>query len=242
MSSGLERVRGEVLECQKLGPREKDALFSLMERHYDRVERGAFESDLSEKHWVVLLRAEGGDVKGFSTLAEMRHSVGQESIRALFSGDTVVDRAFRVSPELSRTWGAFAFRWAEEVPTERSFWFLISSGFRTFRFLPVFFSRYVPSPAGNEVEDWSRILFSLARERFGQSFDPETGIVRLKNPTPLKAGEGEPTGRERSDPDVEFFLRRNPGWAAGDELACLTEISRTNLTRAGARMLREPGR
>jgi hypothetical protein len=36
---------------------------------------------------------------------------------------------------------------------------------------------------------------------------------------------------------VAFFDSRNPGHARGDELACITGVSRSNVTRAGARML-----
>jgi hypothetical protein len=45
-----------------------------------------------------------------------------------------------------------------------------------------------------------------------------------------------PTGRELNA-HIAFFLTRNPGHAAGDELACLTEITEDNLTAAGRRML-----
>jgi len=39
------------------------------------------------------------------------------------------------------------------------------------------------------------------------------------------------------DPHVAFFVRRNPGHARGDELACLCELNESNLTRAGRRMV-----
>jgi hypothetical protein len=39
------------------------------------------------------------------------------------------------------------------------------------------------------------------------------------------------------DPLVAFFTAMNPHHAEGDELACFTRICRTNLTRAGERMV-----
>jgi hypothetical protein len=48
-----------------------------------------------------------------------------------------------------------------------------------------------------------------------------------------------PTERT-ADAHVRFFLARNPGFAAGDELARLTRIHDANLTPAGQRMLRSP--
>jgi hypothetical protein len=61
--------------------------------------------------------------------------------------------------------------------------------------------------------------------------------VRFENPQRLRAGlDNVPAGRE-NDPHIEFFLACNPGHAQGDELACLTELSRKNLTAAGRRMM-----
>ena len=48
------------------------------------------------------------------------------------------------------------------------------------------------------------------------------------------------TAERLRDPQVAFFARMNPGHARGDELACLTELSRANLTRAGQRMVAAP--
>ncbi len=45
------------------------------------------------------------------------------------------------------------------------------------------------------------------------------------------------TEQRLGDPHVEFFVRANPGHADGDELVCLTELTPTNLTPAGRRMV-----
>jgi hypothetical protein len=81
----------------------------------------------------------------------------------------------------------------------------------------------------------------LAEERLGGLYSKEQGVVRFPQPQRLR---GElalvPEGR-LADPHVAFFLAKNPGWAEGDELACLTEIAETNLTAAGRRMWRGGG-
>jgi len=62
-------------------------------------------------------------------------------------------------------------------------------------------------------------------------------VVRFKEPTPLKRGVAEITDERLRDPRVAFFARMNPGHVYGDELACITRLSRANLTRAGVRMV-----
>jgi hypothetical protein len=76
----------------------------------------------------------------------------------------------------------------------------------------------------------------LAREKYGEAYQEDEGVVRFAEPQRLREGlDDVPAGR-LADPQIAFFLDRNPGWKEGDELVCLTEIAEENLTRAGRRM------
>lgn len=117
------------------------------------------------------------------------------------------------------------------------YWLLLTSGFRTYRFLPVFWREFFPRHDAPTPPGQQRMLDALAAFQCGQFYDPTTGIVRFARPQRLRAGLAElPEGREK-DADIAFFLARNPGHACGDELACITEITAENLTRAGWRMV-----
>lgn len=123
----------------------------------------------------------------------------------------------------------------------RLVWLLITSGFRTYRFLPVFWRDFHPRHDAAIPSDVAALRDALARERFGHRYDPERGVVRLGSPQSLREHlAGVPEAR-RSDPHVDFFLAANPGHGRGDELVCITELSDENLTRAGWRMVRAGG-
>jgi hypothetical protein len=77
----------------------------------------------------------------------------------------------------------------------------------------------------------------LASRKFPDEYDAERGVVRLRQATPLKAGVADVTDQRLKDPHVAFFQRVNPGHIHGDELVCLTEVDRGNLTAAGRRMM-----
>lgn len=228
-------AHGEIRDVETLTVPERDTMFRLFDAHYLGASRDQFEADLAEKEWALVLRSDrGAAIGGFSTLVR----ASADGIEALFSGDTIVDTSLRSSPELARLWARAVFPLAASLG-ERVYWFLISSGYKTYRFLPLFFRTYVPSAVAPPADpDLRRTLDLLAARRFGHGYDPATGIVRLVHPTPLRPGIGGLTAARLSDPHVRFFLERNPGHARGDELACLAEISRRNLTRAGERMLR----
>jgi hypothetical protein len=113
------------------------------------------------------------------------------------------------------------------------YWLLITSGFRTYRFLPVFWKEFWPrhdSPA------LPAILIAMASERFGRRYDPAAGIVRLAAPQVLRNGLAEIPPSRLGNPHVQFFARVNPGHARGDELACLCPLTRANQTPAGCKL------
>jgi hypothetical protein len=108
---------------------------------------------------------------------------------------------------------------------------LISKGFRTYRFLPTFFHRFYPCPA-QPTPDWVRELMDvLGRRRFVDAYDAESGLIRAgAGAQALRAELAADRCRQtRVDPHIDYFFRRNPDHARGDELLCLAEFCDANL-------------
>jgi len=183
-------------------------------------------------------------VQGFSTLMRISATLDEEPIVAFFSGDTIIDRSYWGETILSRIWAQVVFGEVDALerasPGTRAFWFLICSGYKTWRFLPLFFRRFYPTADEPTPPTHQRILDTLGARKFGDQYVAGSGIVRFHTATPLRRGVADLTDERLRDPHVAFFARANPGHADGDELACLAELSRTNLTRAGLRMTARP--
>lgn len=221
--------RSEVVRRETLTRRERDEMFALYSTYFVTRDRMVFERDLAEKAWVVLLRDLDGTIDGFSTLLSMR--VAEATV--FFSGDTIVARHRWGSFDLPRLWGRHVF----SIAGANAWWFLISSGFRTYRYLPLFFRRFHPVFDADTPPDVKALLDAIAIRKFGDAYDPASGVIRLLSPAPLVDGLSDPTARASRDPHVRFFVNANPGHAAGDELACLVRVAQDNLTLAGLRML-----
>lgn len=224
-----------------LDVRQHDEMFDLLSRHFAGVTRAQFERDLAEKNWVIELR-HGGRLVGFSTLLATSSLCEGQSLTALYSGDTIVAPEARGTPELSRTWIAAVNRLRNDFPGRPCYWLLLTSGFRTYRFLPVFWREFYPRCDAPTPACRQRLLQHLARERYQGHFDATAGLVRFPQPQRLRDPLARVPAGRRADPHVAFFLARNPGHATGDELACLAEISESNLTLAGHRMVVSSGR
>jgi hypothetical protein len=233
------RLDGRVVARQELDDRTRDAMFRLLTGHFAGVERATFEADLAEKRCAILLEDADGGLRGFSTMLLYSTEVPDRTISVVYSGDTIVDRPWWGSPALPRTWIRAVRQLAPQAAGHDLYWLLLTSGYRTYRFLPVFFRSFYPRYDESDREALGPLLDVVARERFGGRYDPADGIVRFARPQMLAPALLElPAGRTL-DPHIAYFLMRNPGHVRGDELACLTKIGDDNLTAAGRRMARE---
>jgi hypothetical protein len=236
------RLAGSVVSRAMLTSAERHRMYDLLAAYFMRTSRDQFESDLAEKEAVVLLRdLKDGQIQGFSTLMRLAAAIDGREIVAFFSGDTIVAQEFWGETILSWLWSQTVFAEADRIreqnPDTSVFWFLICSGYKTWRFLPVFFREYYPHPEKPIPLHVKRVLDALGARKFGGEYCAAQGIVRFRSATPLREGVAEITEERLRDPLIAFFHRANPGHICGDELACLTEISRSNLTRAGERMV-----
>jgi hypothetical protein len=224
-----------LLPRAELSSEHRAAMHRLLARHFEGVTADQFHRDLSEKNWVILIERDRRIV-GFTTLLAYETSFDGEPLSVIYSGDTIVSPQAWNTCALPRGWIESVVGLRRRYPRGRYVWLLITSGFRTYRLLPVFWREFHPRYDAAIPADAHAMLEHLAAERFGHAFDPSTGIVRLPHPQRLHGGLAEVPESRTDDPHVAFFLARNPGYARGDELACITELTPANLTAAGRRM------
>jgi hypothetical protein len=213
-----------------LAAAERAAMYELYARHYDAADRLRFETDLDDKCYAVLLHDEAGALQGFSTLAEYEREFDGHNIGVLFSGDTVIDAEHWGQQALAFAWLRLAGMRKMQAPQRPLYWFLISKGHRTYRFLTAFAhafwpARDRPTPAGAQA-----LMDKLAQERFGAAYNCATGLIRFaESHGHLRSRYASVSDAHRRRPDVDYFLSRNPGYVSGDELVCLCELTADNL-------------
>jgi hypothetical protein len=235
----LVRLVGTVTTPQELGRDTRDRMFHLMASHFDNVTPDTFERDLDEKRWVVILRDhQSGEVQGFSTMKLMEAIVDGQPIKAVFSGDTIVGRDYWGETELATVWGAFVLSLVEAHRDVRFYWFLISKGFRTYKFLPVYFKSFYPRHDTPTPAFEASLLETLSEQKFPGRFDPATGVIRFDGPKDrLRPELAEVVSGRLNDPHVAYFLAQNPGYAEGDELACVASLAPDNLRPIAQRVV-----
>ena len=238
---GARQLAATVERVTTLDARAVAAMFELYDSYYDASSRALFEADLGNKHFVVMLREPSGALAGFSTLAVLEAEVEDRRLRAIYSGDTIIDHAHWGTQALAFTWIRFAGAikaWAPQLPL---YWFLIVKGHRTYRYLSAFSIDFHPHWQAPTPAPARAIMDALAARRFGDAYDPARGVVSFtQSRGHLRSEWALVEAAEAARPDVAFFLGSNPGYRHGDELVCLTELCSGNL-RPLARRVFEQG-
>ncbi|EKD81455.1 MAG: hypothetical protein ACD_39C01800G0002 [uncultured bacterium] len=240
MTSGSEndkKLNGRVIPVKQLSADAKRSMFELMHQFYF-VEQASFLADLANKSSVVLLEDSQGALRGFTSVALFDLHIDNQPVKILFSGDTIVHPDFWGSLELPRVWGRFMLEALQECGDIPLYWFLISSGYKTYRFLPAYFKEFFPRFDSETPVKIQKIMDAAASKLFNSAYDAARGIIRLEHPTPLRSGVSDPTAERLANQHIAFFLARNPGYDAGDELACMTHLCLENFKPFVHRLLK----
>ncbi|MCG6138578.1 MAG: hypothetical protein MET45_28840 [Nostoc sp. LLA-1] len=230
-------MKSRLLPVKELSIGETYAMFKLLNHHFPNVTYNIFEQDLNNKNWILYLYEEDTHIiKGFSTILIYNTDFEGEKISVIYSGDTIVDPSAWSSSTLPRSWIAAVNQLSSIYSQGKVYWLLISGGYRTYRFLPIFWQTFYPHYDVKTPDNISDLMDFLAKERFGDSYDSKNSVVRFPHPQVLSEQLNQIPLERLTDPHIHFFQQRNPGHINGDELVCLTEVCEANLTAAGRRM------
>ena len=232
-------MNGHIVRTGDLAADTRAAMYRLFCSQFSNVSKEDFERDLEDKNWVLLLTDAGGQLTGFSSMDVFDQAFGDRELTLVYSGDTVVDSSTWSDSALSYFWMG-AIDWLRRHYGKDSiYWFLLVSGYRTYRFLPVYSELFYPRFDKPTPEDIQALMHQMAEARFNGHYDRESGIVRLDTPSILKNKYcGIPEHRMK-DPHIAFFAECNPGHSQGDELVCFSALSEDKLTPLGKRMFRK---
>jgi hypothetical protein len=223
-------LKSAVLRVKELTAGQIDAMYAIMEMYYNNTSHNAFVGDLMKKQDVVILLDEQNNIRGFTTLTLFPYD---EHTQLLYSGDTIVEKEYWGRHDLSQAWITNALVYADNFDGV-TYWFLLSKGYKTYKYLSTFFNEYYPCVNAETPSYIQQIIDTFAKRQYGDKY--RNGVWVAGNDY-LK-GEFDSTQEVAArDKNTAFFLEKNPNYLNGDELVCLCEVSVDNLNKLGRRLL-----
>jgi hypothetical protein len=212
-----------------IGSQRVSEMFQLFSHYYNCVSEARFRSDICKKDFIGLFLDDAAQVRGFTTFAINPFNTGHSEYNIIYSGDTIMDRSCWGGLDMIKGWSKTVSKICSEAPGKKHYWFLISKGHKTYMYLPLFFKEYIPSPTEEQNCSLKSILDRTASRMFQDDYNPEKGLIRFKTSQgELKPFLAQDTFNKKDKRHVQFFLKKNPKFYKGDELACLAEISPEN--------------
>lgn len=219
-------IHGKISPVSNLTEKQIQKMFEVMQKYYENMEWNNFYNDLICKLDVILLRDNTGSIKGFTTLAMFEYN---KNIRLLFSGDTIVEQEYWGANDLQQVWVKNAIKHAENFDG-KTYWLLLSKGYKSYKYLYTFFNEFYPRADVETPEFALQIIDNFCKQHWPEKY--QDGVIKMGKDH-LKTEFAEMEEFMLKDKDIAFFLEKNPNFAKGDELVCLTEMSIDNLNRLG---------
>lgn len=237
-SAARKRLSASTVAVTSLDPAVIRDAFALFDEAYAGADRSRFEHDLGDKQMVILLRdRDTGALKGFSTV-RIERIHGPRPATVVFSGDTVIHRDYWGQKQLQTAFARILLSRKLRAPHRPVYWFLLSKGYRTYMLLANAFPRAVPRCDTPDDPALRATLDALATRRFGPAYDAAEGIVRFGGLRErVREGLAPITQRHLASEHVRFFVARNPGYAQGDELACIADVRLLDIGRIAVRLV-----
>lgn len=233
----MNTLTGTVITSAQLTEERIDRMVHLMAKTYAGTSPQKVRRDLSNKQYILLLHNHENVLQGFSTIQLFDSEFRGRPVKILFSGDTVISEESRGHVALMHDWWQFTCQIQRQFSDRDLYWMLISKGWRTYKFLPLFYKEFYPSRLHPTPPDFQEFMARLAEKKFpGEYHD---GRIIPAEPDFLKNAETDVPPRKAQDPDILFFLSRNPDFGKGHELVCLTRLALDNLTPIGRRILHD---
>lgn len=230
------KLHGEIIKIDSLTIETINAMYALMDEFYDRITPSAFQKDLSEKDYSIMLYGQNNALKGFSTQKIMQITVGKQEMYGVFSGDTIIHKDYWGSLALFKVFIQHFLAYGEKYP--EFYWFLISKGYKTYKILPVIFKEFYPR-VNVETPSWEKsIMHAFGKTKYSHEYDETSGVIKYKTVKDrLKDGVAEITEKQLKDKDIQYFLSVNPEYDQGNDLVCLTKLCVDNLRPTARRLL-----
>ncbi len=236
----MVEIKHQTLAVGDLTPYDRAAMFQLMEEYYLGVSQETFEYDLAEKEHVMVLRdrTEGDRLVGFSTLMRLDLVVCGNPVKAIFSGDTVVEEQKRNNIGFAYEVTRYFAQTLSDFPGCAAYYVLICKGWRTYRILPFLFRDFTPR-FDKPAEQLHRcVMNAFGAKKYPREYNPETGLIVFDGETQrIKPNSAEAISQTRRDKHTSFFAEKNPHHLRGDELVCVAPVTYSNFSTAFNKLL-----
>jgi len=202
-------------------------MHQLFVQYYNNADLQTFTKDMGNKTGVFILEDKiQKRIVGFSTWTEIDVERQQGKAIGVFSGDTVIEKAYWGNKDLQKSFAKKMFATKLKNPHRPVFWLLISKGYKTYLLMTNNFHNFYPCHQTHNkklesiVDEYCSKLYPTAYCKKSRLLDFGDEYQNLKEGVAGITAEMKEQNR-----DIRHFEKLNPTWDKGTELPCAGEVT-----------------
>src|SRR5581483_6857770 len=219
-----EPLRMEIIPSHALTQAQLDDIWVLTDAYIDTV-RSTFEAKLRELPELALFRTTSGALVGMTSFEAYRVHHARRRRTVIFTSSVVIDERYRGQVILARLGARIFMREKRRHPFTPVDWLFDTFSYKSYLLLPRNFTEYWPRRDCATPPEVAAYIDALARDRYGEAWQPTRGIVARSGTKRLKPHTAPIDSRMLADPDIRFYDSLNPGHRDGDMLVCLCPLT-----------------
>ena len=184
---------------------------------------------LKERQRIALFRHKA-EIVGIAAIDILQEEFEGENVCSIYTGNTWIRQDWRNKNLIQLLAFVSMIEAKVRYPLHRLYWFFGSNNYMSYRLLYSNFNQFWPRPDADTPEWELHYMRHLGRLFFDATLDNETLIWSQKNSRSFKDGDTVLTERQKKDPYIQFYLRRNPGYVQGDRLMCMAPLDRNTIS------------
>ena len=202
-------------------------MHELFIQYYNNADLETFVKDMGKKTGVFILEDKiEKRIIGFSTWTEVNVSRNGSNALGIFSGDTVIEKAYWGNKDLQKSFAKKLFTTKLKYPNRSVFWLLISKGYKTYLLLTNNFQNFYPSYQVHNQE-LEAIVDEYCTQLYPAAYCQKSRLLDFGDEYQnLKEGVAGITAEmTHNDLNIRHFEKLNPTWKKGTELPCAGEVT-----------------
>lgn len=227
MKNNKNKLSAKFYRIKKVSVPQLLEMHKIFVQYYNNADLQTFVRDMGKKTGVFILEDKVKKrIVGFSTWTEMEIIQNGKPCIGIFSGDTVLEKAYWGNKELQKSFALQLFKTKIKNPKTAVFWLLISKGYKTYLLLTNNFHKYYPCHQSSN-EKLEAVVDEYCNQLYPSAYNQEKRLLDFGDEYQYLKEEvaGITDEMKHQNPQIRHFEKLNPSWRQGTELPCAGEVS-----------------
>jgi hypothetical protein len=232
------KFSSELLPASRVSLEGNKKIFEIMDYSFEGEYKSEIRRQLEDRKTKIILIKNDENIIGFHLFKVLDSKDSPGSVKGIFAGDLAIKsksqsaRKFLLQSILSELFNSQIVK-----SNLRWFWLLPLASVSLYEMFNKVFKKFYPAPDHVFPPFEKSLLHDFATQGFGHYYDPDSLLISYPHPYYPKENFISTANGDVKDLLITFFKNKNPNANEGKDLACITELNKSNLTEYGLKLV-----